>query len=397
MLLRTKGIPYLIDAPIVGRVTRNTCDSVPGGILIADSSVDRGVDISLFKAVLTTDIEAADFPAVYAISSLEHLSEGDLVAIHTEGAVNTLYRPASHHNFLLFTERCNSNCLMCSQPPKNRDDAEYLYWLYRSLIPQIPKDCFELGITGGEPTLLGNMFFSLLEQLQSELPDTEIHCLTNGRSFAWPNMAHALGRMEYHQLMLGIPLYSDYYQQHDYIVQAKDAFNQTMQGLYNLAKYGQRIEIRIVLHKQTIPRLTRLAKFIYKNLPFVEHVAFMGLEHQGYTPYNIDKLWIDPVEYMQELSEAVNLLSDHGMRVSIYNSQLCLMPEELWKFNKRSISDWKNIYLDDCNRCAKAGDCGGLFASAIARHSVHLKPFANTEEIWPVNQFLDQPNVGLAP
>jgi hypothetical protein len=40
--------------------------------------------------------------------------------------------------------------------------------------------------------------------------------------------------------------------------------------------------------------LTRLAKYIYKNLPFVEHVTFMGLEFIGYTPHNIDKLWIDP-------------------------------------------------------------------------------------------------------
>lgn len=65
----------------------------------------------------------------------------------------------------------------------------------------------------------------------------------------------------------------------------------------------------------------------------------MGLEYQGYTPHNINKLWIDPVEYMDDLGEAVYFLSNKGMNVSIYNSQLCLLPEELWKFNKKSISD----------------------------------------------------------
>lgn len=173
--------------------------------------------------------------------------------------------------------------------------------------------------------------------------------------------------------MFGIPLYSDFYQVHDYIVQAKEAFNQTMSGLYHLAEAGQRIELRIVLHKQSIPRLTRLARYIYKNLPFVEQVVFMGLEHQGYTPFNIEKLWIDPHEYIDALSKAVLFLAENGFNVSIYNLQLCLLPDKLWKFTKKSISDWKNIYLDVCKNCSQRENCGGLFASAIHKHSDFLK------------------------
>jgi len=231
----------------------------------------------------------------------------------------------------------------------------------------------ELGITGGEPTLMGNLFFDLLNQIKTELPETEIHCLTNGRTFASTRSANELGKLNMHRLMLGIPLYSDYAQSHDYVVQAKGAFEQTMLGLYNLAANEVRIEIRIVLHKQTIPRLGKLARYIYKNLPFVEHIAFMGLEYQGYTPHNIDKLWIDPVDYMVQLGDAVNYLSSKDMNVSIYNSQLCLMPEELWSFSRKSISDWKNIYLDDCKKCSVLEACGGLFASGQKKHSDYLK------------------------
>lgn len=376
MQLKTKGLGHLIEQPIVAPVTRDV-HAVAGKILLAGSQLLEGFDLSECRAVLfnATKDNAVDFPSVYSVASFDHLSENDIVAVHSDGAINTLYRINSVHNFLLFTERCNSNCLMCSQPPKNRNDIEYLFQLYRELIPFIPKDCFELGITGGEPTLMGNYFFQLLQQLQQELPDTELHCLTNGRTFAWPNIARRLGEMQLHRLMLGIPLYSDYYQQHDYIVQAKDAFNQTIQGLYNLATYNQRIEIRIVLHQQTIPRLVKLAKFIYKNLPFVEHIAFMGLEYQGYTPHNIDKLWVDPVKYMDQLGEAVHYLSDQGMSVSIYNAQLCLLPADLWQFNRKSISDWKNIYLDECSCCAKRNECGGLFASGEKKHSMYLKAF----------------------
>jgi hypothetical protein len=57
------------------------------------------------------------------------------------------------------------------------------------------------------------------------------------------------------------------------------------------------VELRVVLHKLSIPRLHQLAESIYRNLPFVIHVALMGLEPTGYTPYNRDKLWLDPYEY----------------------------------------------------------------------------------------------------
>lgn len=372
MILKTKGKTQNISKPIVGRITRFVLND-EYEILITDKISDLTKNI--FKAVLTSDVceSAFDQPLIHSIVSVDHFKEGDIVVLNTDGVINTLYRVNSFHNFMLFTERCNSNCLMCSQPPKDKDDTDYYYQLFKEMIPLVPKDCYELGITGGEPTLLGSRFFHLLELLKENLPDTDIHCLTNGRAFAWDNVSTRLGGLSYDRLMLGVPVYSDVYHLHDYIVQAKDAFEQTMKGLYNLAKVGQRLELRVVLHQQTIPRLKKLANFIYKNLPFVEHVAFMGLEHQGYTPYNIEKLWIDPIEYQSELNEAVTLLSEYGMNVSIYNAQLCTLPNNLWKFARKSISDWKNVYLDECCQCIELERCGGLFASGLKKHSIHIK------------------------
>lgn len=364
MILKTKGTAHLVQSTIIGRVTRHPIETQENLILIAEQDLPR--DASPYKAVLTeltTDRISIDKPCVYGVGQLDFLVDGDIVAVHSDGIINTLYRVKSHQNFLLVTERCNSNCLMCSQPPKDREDIPFRMTIHRQLIPLIPKDCPELGITGGEPTLAGELFFELLHLLQSELPDTEIHCLTNGRVFAWPHIAKRLGLMKYNRLMLGIPVYSDYYQVHDYIVQAKDAFHQTIQGIYHLAEWGQRMEIRVVLHRKSLPRLRKLSHFLYRNLPFIEHVAFMGLEYQGYTPHNFSKLWIDPVEYMDDLQYAVEYLSEKGVNVSIYNLQLCLLPRELWQFSRKSISDWKNVYVDECTKCDMMQSCAGLFAS----------------------------------
>lgn len=382
MLLRTKGIAKNISESIVGKITRDPFNSDENTLLICGDEMPSEISNNFLAVLTKQEFLKTSFNSsiITNVPTFEHLQEGDIVTANNDGNINTLYRVNSFHNTIFATERCNSNCLMCSQPPKDKDDISRLYEIYKKAIPLIPKDCFEIGISGGEPTLMGELFFKTLETINEELPDTEIHVLTNGRSFAWHNMAERLAQVSSNRLMLGVPVYADYYQVHDYIVQAKDAFNQTILGLHNLARYNQRIEIRVVLHKQSIPRLTRLAKYIYKNLPFAEHVTFMGLEYIGYTPHNIDKLWIDPYDYMDELSEAVEFLAGQGMNVSIYNSQLCVMPENLWKYSKKSISDWKNSYLPQCQQCSKLEQCGGLFTWNLKKYSREIKPFLVNEK-----------------
>src|ERR1039457_3689074 len=327
MLLRTKGVPLNIDDYIVGRITTNPTDIDNHSILLCEGEIpvfENFIGLAIITKQQKPHLNE-NKKIVFNIPSLDHLKSGDLVTIGVDGNIKTLYRVNSFHNTLLATERCNSNCLMCSQPPKDKNDIPAWYSIYQKLIPLIPKDCFELCISGGEPTLMGELFFKLLERIKIELPETEVHVLTNGRTFAWNSMAERLAQIDFKRLMLGIPVYADYYQVHDYIVQSENAFNQTILGLHNLARYNQRIEIRVVLHKQSIPRLTKLARYIYKNLPFAEHVTFMGLEYIGYTVHNIEKLWIDPKDYNDELTEAVEFLAGQGMHVSIYNSQLCVL------------------------------------------------------------------------
>ena len=385
MELRTRGIAINFTEPIVGKVTRNLESLDSSSFLICENAIPLISRQLNFLGILSREqIQyLPTHPVVTNVSSFADLEEGDIVVANPDGNINTLYRSRANHNTLFATERCNSNCLMCSQPPKNRDDVARLDNINRKLIPLIPKDCFELGISGGEPTLMGELFFETLEILKENLPDTEIHVLSNGRSFAWLNMAERLAKINYQRLMIGIPLYSDYYQSHDYIVQARDAFSQTVLGIHNLARYNQRIEIRIVLHKQSIPRLVKLSRYIYKTFPFVEHVTFMGLEYVGYTPHNIEKLWIDPADYIEELAESVEFLASQGMNVSIYNSQLCVLPESLWQYSRKSISDWKNSYLPDCEACSKLDKCGGLFTWNLKKYSRSIKAFH--KELTPVN------------
>jgi hypothetical protein len=103
----------------------------------------------------------------------------------------------------------------------------------------------------------------------------------------------------------------------------------------------------------------------------------MGLEITGFTRANLETLWIDPSEYQTELYRAVSLLSDSRMHVSIYNHQLCVLDRRLWQFARKSISDWKNEYMPECENCREKENCGGFFASAKIRYSAHIRAFSS--------------------
>ena len=269
----------------------------------------------------------------------------------------------SNDNSLFVTEQCNNRCLMCSQPPSSKNDIEELFRKNISTIEAAPKELLDIGITGGEPTILGGKLVELIEKIEKELPNAIIHMLSNGRAFANPVYTSLLSTYS-DRLLIGIPLHSDYPNDHDYVAQAEGAYNETMKGLYNLAKHDISIELRIVISKQNYRRLPQLASFIYKNLPFVRCISFMGLEIIGYAIKNFDKIWVDPVEYQDELEEAVIDLATCQMDVSVFNLPHCLLKPSLHEFARKSISDWKVKYLPICNKCNLKDECCGLFATS---------------------------------
>ena len=342
------------------------------GAAFDDDALQGYAGIIVTKETLPERMGASNAPVI-SVPSLDHLSEGHIVAVEPKtGMVMTVFRPESRHNVIFTTDRCNSNCLMCSQPPKDVVDSwrvrEHLRVL--SLIETPPEF---LCITGGEPTLLGDDLIKLIAEIRDRLPGTSLQMLTNGRNYANAEYAARVAAVGHPKLISAIPLYADVAGIHDYIVQAPGAFDQTVEGLYNAAAVGLKIEIRIVLHKQSIPRLVELAEYIYANFPFAAHVAFMGMEHMGYVKKNWKDLWIDPVEYMPVLERAVQHLWRRRMTISIYNLQLCLLPRSLWAFARRSISDYKNEYVEVCDGCSVKNHCAGMFTSQLGRYSGHLR------------------------
>jgi His-Xaa-Ser system radical SAM maturase HxsC len=313
-------------------------------------------------------------PALRLGPELGHIGPGDVIHVPADGRlVTVLWKNSARHNGLLLTEQCDNYCLMCSQPPKDRDDA----WLFdraAKVISLLPDSARALSLTGGEPTLNADALIGLLTHCQRVAPGLSVHLLTNGRRFADPEFAHRYAAVGLSDIMAGIPVYAPEPGLHDFIVQADGAFDETIHGILNLASLGQAVEIRVVIQRHTIPVLAGLATFIARNLPFVAQVALMGLEMTGLARPNSALVWADPADYQRELIEATGILTTAGITTRIYNHQLCVLDRRLWPYSVRSISDWKNDYLDICRPCSVRDECGGVFTTSGNRLSQHLHP-----------------------
>jgi His-Xaa-Ser system radical SAM maturase HxsC len=262
---------------------------------------------------------------------------------------------------------------MCSQPPRDIDD----HWILdeiRAALPLVDRETRSFAFTGGEPLLDWQEFIGVVKNCRDLLPNTSVHVLTNGRAFSNSAIVSEWASIEHPNLSVGIPIYSAIDHIHDYVVQARGAFDETVLGILKLKDKRQRVEVRVVLHAATAPRIKETCQWLARNLPFVDHVALMGLENTGFALANQDLLWIDPIDYADSLAEGVDILASAKVNVSVYNMQRCLLRKSVWPYAVQSISDWKNGYVEQCQECIEKPRCSGFFTSGRPRQSRGISP-----------------------
>ncbi len=376
--------------PFVARVTRDVnrrpVEREPEVLVVCSeefaANLVKESGACLLIAERESDVRiAADRPLFFPLSAeMAHLGEGDIVYLNPpRGTISVLYRRRSSHNTIIATERCNCRCIMCPQPPCGGDDSngDNCDWINVCLdaIRLMSRETAALGISGGEPTMVPEGLLRIIRTCGECLPQTAVQVLTNGRMFNYLGFAREMATLDHHDLIFGVPVYSDLAHEHDRMVGARGAFDETIRGIMNLRRCGQRVEIRVVMMRPNFERLADLARFITRNLPFAEHVALMGMEPMGLARRNFERLWVDPADYQTQLAAAVGELRRHGIAVSIFNEQLCVLDPLLREVAARSISDWKNVYTDECQDCAKRNECGGFFESSRELHSRAIRGF----------------------
>jgi His-Xaa-Ser system radical SAM maturase HxsC len=290
------------------------------------------------------------------------LEEGDVVAYRpAQGKAIVLYRESDLHHTLFLTNRCNSYCLMCSQPPTSNDDS----WLIDQaldVVQHVRRPPAVIGISGGEPLLVATGLRRILAAIEASWHETAVEVLTNGRLLHDPAVVSQVFDELPKNVRWLVPLYGHADLLHDFVVQSPGAFDETIDGLLTLQALRQPIQLRIVLIRPVIEVLDELCRFIGQNLPFVEYVALMACEPTGFALANRDLCEFDLFDASTVLERASRILGRYRVPHLFMNAPLCALPQSLWPLARRSISDWKNTYADECAGCTVRNECSGLFA-----------------------------------
>lgn len=363
----------LEDFDFIARVTKKRSNIKNREDLVLVVPKVRMFDVG-YKLIITTDNKLSKKQKNILVVSEDvffKFNQDDIVSINEKG-ISFLWEHNSNDNCFFFTESCSCNCIMCPQPPKKHEKAlENAAERVLSLLPQTYKN--SICITGGEPTIIQEFFLNFIKKIRKKFADNPMIILTNGKTFADYNFINDYRDLNARALV-AVSLNADIDTIHDKIVRAKNSFDKTQKGIYNLAKARERIEIRFVISKMNYNRLPHFADFVYKNFPFVTHVALMGLEYTGYASDYYSQISINPAEYSKELSQAVKKLNRYGMRVSIYNVPLCLIDESIRDFAMQSISTWKNEYNPICKDCLLKEQCAGMFTTSCNHPYENIKP-----------------------
>lgn len=315
-----------------------------------------------------SDKQAADRLRASGLDNVGWIESSDLIAVGdivkpnaSNGKCVVLFRENDIHHSLLLTNQCNSYCLMCSQPPTNHEDS----WLITEaldVIRHIRTSPASIGLSGGEPLLLPVGLRRVIDDISMRHPDTRIDVLTNGRLLAEPSIIESVLYGLKANVCWLVPLYGHADFVHEYVVQAQGAFDQTLNGLLTLQAHSQPVQLRIVLIDPVLRILPELCGFIGRNLPFVREVALMAAEPIGFALANREQCEVDLLNWRAELEESSRILNRHRVPFIFMNAPLCALPRLLWPHAKKSISDWKNVYSGECEKCSVKPLCSGLFA-----------------------------------
>ena len=355
-----------------------------GGIIVSVARSEEVMEelICEGKRVLFLTDHARILPDNYLIPDdttlwkrFEHLDDYDVVEFYSEKRFQVYYRDASYDNALVLTSKCNSNCIMCpcSESYRKAEVLESAEHICR-LIEYFPTDVPFLTITGGEPTLIKEGMFDVLEKMKRHFEGTKYFLLTNGRTLSNEKYLNRFLESMPQNIRFCIPIHGYDPETHDYITQARGSFKQTEKALKHLLNHKCEVEIRIVVSKLNDEWMTKIAQYIVSHFSGVAYVNIMATEMCGAAALNRERVWLDYEKCFELSKKAIQILLKEGIDVQLYNFPLCKVEREYWSICMQSISDYKIRYQPQCEQCAVKKICGGVFGTTLALTKMELNP-----------------------
>jgi len=245
----------------------------------------------------------------------------------------------------------------------------------------------EIYLTGGEPTL-HPQFFELLTILRKRCPGAKFIIDTNARMLFYRDFLEEClnyGKIEFQVSLCGHTAFL-----HDKITRTKGSFNQTVGGIKNLLSLRSKkneVEIRVVIHKLTLPHLNDVYDFVFgdffqpyskKSISGIERLIFIFMEMEGRAGDNIKEVGITHTQAKPYLEELFSKIKNAPFEIRLYHFPLCALSPKLWSFIWRTLPEREITFLPQCQTCSFQKHCLGI-------HKDYLK-YIGDKEFQPIKE-----------
>lgn len=256
--------------------------------------------------------------------------------------------------------KCNNNCLMCTNPPGYKKEKDYDYGKLIDRYKNLDPEEREIYLTGGEPVLHPH-FFDFLDFLRKKCPESKITIVTNGRLFSYSEFARKC--LSRGNISFQIAVHGPNARLHDKITGAKGSFEQTISGIRNLLKLKpeeSEIELRVIIHRLTVSHLKDIHYFLVRSFPGANRIVFIFMEMEGMAGVNIRRVGTKYKQALPYLRELFRDFKNSPTEIRLYHFPLCVLPSEFWPYAWRTLPAEEIVFLPFCNKCQYKDYCLGI-------------------------------------
>ncbi len=291
--------------------------------------------------------------------------------------------------YCAFSYECNNNCIHCAVDAENEQKVSLsLADIIRFLDKLNDIKDFEVELSGGEPTLLPEVFY-FLEQLCTSYPEIRKIVLSNGRNFSKIGLAARFSDLDIDNIL--IPIHADTGQLHDVISQARGSFDETMVGIGNLHEYGLPVGLKTVINKLNFQRMPQLAELMARKFPESPGISINGLEMKGKALTNKNWVGVRLKDAAPYIEKAIDTAKNLGFKIITFSIPPCVFSEGYRKYagvkrrssvlSKTPKVDLLSVNLtygtiEKCKPCRYYPACTGTWYSYLDVYG--------TEEISPI-------------
>lgn len=267
---------------------------------------------------------------------------------------------------------CNNNCVFCLNDERNNEKK--LDQIKKDIILAKNSGVKIINFTGGEITIKKD-FFEIIDFTKKA--GLEVCLQTNGRMFYYDDFCKEVISRNISLFLISFHAHNEELSRK--ITCTKRAYIQTKQGIINLIKYNQRLQVNVVVNKHNIEHLQDIAKH-HISLG-IQDIQLSWIRPQGKTADNIKELVPQFVPNLDKIMGTIDILENNDVRVAVLGVPFCLMGKyakncgnaymnSIVLTNNKNIEankiiDKRKMLLNKCVNCNFKTNCRGVFKKYI--------------------------------